>query len=402
MFAEAVIGRLACGVAAFDAFGYVFVAVVHFVDLFVAVEGFVFLAHALVEESELIQDVFFGGVHGEDFASGVAELFDGEVEHAFADVASAELAHGAEADVGIGFRFLEFGDGFAVFADGHELFAEFEAEEEVGGVAFDAFAGFVEEGFVLLLDEGFEFFADAGAFFVGVPGSGEPFFAGSDGRFDLLELHVGNFADEPGVGAFGEFAGVVIPSHGVGEVFFLFVEGGDLAGEVDAVGLKLGLLVEFGQQRDDGGIVFNDAVFLLHGDGFLFVFDEVAVVFGGIPTAGFHGVGGGGVFGAFVGDEVLGVDFQDSVEDGEGFIGVAVGEVEFAEFAEDFGVFRVALDKGLEGEDGGFKHAEGHGCVFEEVVGGAVKGVSIEGFFGHFEGGQGVFFQSLRALALDG
>lgn len=365
------------------------------------------MALALVDFAEAVENIFLGVVHHGDLFGGFGERADGEVEHAFGDVALGEEVHRAGADVGVGAGFLEFGDGLGGMSGEEELFAILEAGLQVGGVAFHAFFGLGDKHFGFLLLEVSEFFGEARGFLV-VWGGGEELLAFRNGLVEDFETEVGSLPQEHGVGVVGQTGGVLVPLLGTGQITFLLEKAGEFAGHIEALWVGLVLGTEFGDLLVEHLLAFDNAGFLFEGHCLVFVFDEVAVVFGAfgmvdfLPAAVFYGLAGGGVFLFFRGNEVGRIEFDGLAEDGDGSCGLVNIEVALAEVVEVLGFFGVPFDDGFEGERGGFFHAEGQGGVAKEMVGLNVEGVALEFLFGHFESCLGIFLEGGRPFEGDG
>src|SRR5581483_5009462 len=99
-------------VGAFDAAGYVAIVIVDLVNLLHALDIVFSIAHLLVHQAQLVENLFLGGVHGGNLAGGGLVLGDGHVEHAFFAEAFAEKVHGAQANVGVLLAALQGGNGF--------------------------------------------------------------------------------------------------------------------------------------------------------------------------------------------------------------------------------------------------------------------------------------------------
>src|SRR5262249_3823951 len=76
-------------VRAFDPVGHIFVAVIHFINLLHAVERFFPLAHFVVNDAEVVDDLLFRRVHCRDFGGRVFKLLHREIEHAALAIANA-------------------------------------------------------------------------------------------------------------------------------------------------------------------------------------------------------------------------------------------------------------------------------------------------------------------------
>ena len=105
-----------------------------------------------------------------------------------------------------------------------------------------------------------------------------------------------------------------------------------------------------------------------------------------VPLLLLHGGAGGGVLGALDGGAVGGVVLDDVVVNLGGEQRLFAGEVELGELVEEFGVFRVALADGFEGEGGGFEQFEFEAGVEEQVVGLIVERIFFEFLFDEREG----------------
>lgn len=184
-----------------NALGNIEIPVICFIDFLHAGERFLFAVHAFEDESEFIEHLFFGDIHGDDFAGAVLELLDGEIEHIFFGVALAEKIHGPKSGVGILSSFLEFGDGFGVVFGEDELFAEFETELEICGISFDAFAGFGDEEFGFFEDPAIEFGVIGGRVLVLISSGGEPIGEFFDLEIELFEVKVAEFSGDCGITA---------------------------------------------------------------------------------------------------------------------------------------------------------------------------------------------------------
>ena len=75
-----------------------------------AIDGLLGVAHFFVNEAEVVDDIFFNGIHDQKLGDGVGEGLGGEVEHAAGGEALTEQTHCAHADIRVLAGFLEFGN----------------------------------------------------------------------------------------------------------------------------------------------------------------------------------------------------------------------------------------------------------------------------------------------------
>lgn len=259
-------GGLLLGVVGVDLGGDVAITNVRFVDQLVGFDGFGRFPGTLQNVGEVIKKFLFLVIEGCLLLDSGLEGAGGEVMEATLREALAEVIESLDAMPGVGLGFLEFGDGFVVFADPEKEQAEIEPDLEVVGIAFGELSCLAE---YVRLPFGFE----PGPVLLVIGSIGiellDLLFVAADGGF-------GNHAFEGRVGGAFDIDELLVTGQGAVVILLLGMEFSNRAEQPRMIGIlgKLGFEIGdlLGQDVGSRGV----ALLLFEGGGSGFITKEVA------------------------------------------------------------------------------------------------------------------------------